>query len=152
MGRRPGWQSSIWRRWYTEPDGWNSDEGRKARTTYVGARTRKELRRYLATRDVAKPHDPLFISELAGKRLTVDGLVQLMGRLQERSGVSACTCHTFRRTFALNCLRNSMNIYVVLARLMGHADITILRQYLPLLEADLQDAQARFGTVDNLMG
>ena len=39
-----------------------------------------------------------------------------------------------------------MNIYV-LARLMGHADINILRQYLPLLEGDLQEAHARFGAV-----
>ncbi|MCC6167436.1 MAG: tyrosine-type recombinase/integrase [Caldilineaceae bacterium] len=126
-------------------------KGQKARTTYIGARTRKELRRYLATRPKAKPHAPLFLSELTGGRLTVDGLVQVMGRLQERSGVSTCTCHTFRRTFALNCLRNGMNIYV-LARLMGHADITILRQYLPLVEDDLQEAHARFGAVDNLLG
>ena len=46
---------------------------------------------------------------------------------------------TLRRTFALSCLHNGMNIYV-LARLMGHADITILRQYLPLIEGDLQEA------------
>jgi hypothetical protein len=44
-----------------------------------------------------------------------------------------------------------MNIDV-LARLMGHADITILRQYLPLLAGDLQEAHARFGAVDNLFG
>ena len=62
-----------------------------------------------------------------------------------------CTCHTFRCTFALSCLRNGMNIDV-LARLMGHADITILRQYLPLLEGDLQEAHARFGAMDNLFG
>jgi site-specific recombinase XerD len=39
--------------------------------------------------------------------------------------VATCTAHTIRRTFALNCLRNGMNAYV-LARLMGHADITSL--------------------------
>ncbi len=75
----------------------------------------------------------------------------MMARLQQRSGVATCTCHTFRRTFAINCLRNGMNIYV-LARLMGHADITVLRQYLPLIEDDLQEAHARFGAVDNLLG
>ena len=94
-------------------------------------------------------HEPVFISERHKGRLRVDSVVQMMGRLQEKSGVTHCTCHTFRRTFAISCLRNGMNIYV-LARLMGHADITILRQYLPLLEGDLQDAHARFGAVDNL--
>jgi site-specific recombinase XerD len=44
-----------------------------------------------------------------------------------------------------------MNIYV-LARLMGHADISILRQYLALVEADLQDAHKQYGAVDALVG
>lgn len=124
-------------------------KGQKSRTTYVGARTRKQLRRYLGERGDPKPDAPLFASGATGRHLRVDGMVQLMQRLQERSGVRHCTCHTFRRTFALNCLRNGMNIYV-LARLMGHADISILRQYLPLVEDDLQDAHARYGAVDHL--
>jgi hypothetical protein len=33
----------------------------------------------------------------------------------------------------------------------AYADIAILRQYLPLVENDLQEAHARFGTVDNLL-
>jgi site-specific recombinase XerD len=124
-------------------------KGQKARNTYIGARTRKQVKRYWAERGEVKADAPAFASELKGTRLRVDGLVQLMERLRERSGVPICTAHTFRRTFAINCLRNGMNVYI-LARLMGHADITILRQYLPLLEADLQDAHARFGAVDNL--
>lgn len=125
-------------------------KGQKARNTYIGARTRKQLRRYWAERSDTRAHTPAFASEFQNGRLRVDGLVQVMGRLQERSGVKTCTAHTFRRTFAINCLRNGMNVYV-LARLMGHADITILRQYLPLLEADLQEAHKRFGAVDNLL-
>lgn len=124
-------------------------KGQKARNTYIGARTRKQLKRYWAERRDTRPHTPAFASEFKTGRLRVDGLVQLMERLQERSGVKTCTAHTFRRTFAINCLRNGMNVYV-LARLMGHADITILRQYLPLLEADLHEAHERFGAVDNL--
>lgn len=126
-------------------------KGQKGRTTYAGARTRKQLRRYFAERGTLKEREPVFVTERANKRMTLSGLIQIMGRLQERSGVATCTCHAFRRTFALNCLRNGMNIYV-LARLMGHADITILRQYLPLVEDDLQDAHARFGAVDHLLG
>lgn len=125
-------------------------KGQKGRTTYVGARTRKQLRRYFAERDALKGREAAFATEWAGKRMTLSGLIQVMGRLQVRSGVTICTCHTFRRTFALSCLRNGMNIYV-LARLMGHADITVLRHYLPLVEDDLQDAHARFGAVDNLL-
>ncbi len=126
-------------------------KGQKACTTYIGAHTRKQMRRYLAERGAVKPEAPAFASMANGNRMTLDGLVQVMGRLQQRSGISTCSCHTFRRTFALSCLRNGMNIYV-LARLMGHADITILRQYLDLIDDDLQEAHARFGAVDNLLG
>ena len=73
-----------------------------------------------------------------------------MERLRRRSGVAACKCHTFRRTFAITCLRNGMNIYV-LARLMGHVDITVLRHYLALVQEDLQEAHVRFGAVDHLL-
>ncbi len=82
--------------------------------------------------------------------MTVWGMTQMMARLRDRSGVKSCSCHTFRRTFALSCLRNGMNIYV-LARLMGHADISVLRQYLALVEDDLEQAHAKYGVVDNLM-
>lgn len=125
-------------------------KGQKGRTTYIGVHTRKQLRRYYAERGTLRERDPAFVSEMSGKRMTLSGLVQIMRRLQKCSGVPHCTCHTFRRTFALNCLRNGMNIYV-LARLMGHADITVLRQYLPFVEDDMQDAHARFGAVDNLL-
>lgn len=124
-------------------------KGQKGRTTYVGARTRKQLKRYWAGRGTLATDAPAIASETKGTRLRPDGLVQAMERLRRRSGVAACMAHAFRRTFALSCLRNGMNVYV-LARLMGHADITILRQYLPFVEADLQEAHARFGTVDHL--
>jgi site-specific recombinase XerD len=124
-------------------------KGQKERTTYVGAVTRKQLKRYFAARGVLKAHTPAFVADKSGDRLSLSGLVQLMDRLRTRSKIATCTCHTFRRTFAIMCLRNGMNIYV-LARLMGHADISILRQYLALVENDLQDAHARYGAVDSL--
>lgn len=128
-----------------------SGKGQKQRTCYIGVRTRKQLKRYVAGRDTQWGGQPLFASENTGEQLTVSGVVQLMERLRRRSGVVTCTAHTFRRTFALSCLRNGMNIYV-LARLMGHSDITVLRQYLALAEVDLQKAHKEFGAVDRMLG
>ena len=125
-------------------------KGQKQRTTYIGAITRKQLRRYLSGRDMYS-QSPLFASENTGEPLTLSGVVQLMKRLSRRSGVDICTAHTFRRTFAINCLRNGMNIYA-LARLMGHSDITVLRQYLALVDQDLQQAHQEFGAVDRMLG
>ena len=125
-------------------------KGQKQRTTYIGAITRKQLRRYLSGRDMYS-QSPLFASENTGEPLTLSGVVQLMKRLSRRSGVDICTAHTFRRTFAINCLRNGMNIYA-LARLMGHSDITVLRQYLALVDQDLAQAHQEFGAVDRMLG
>ena len=80
--------------------------------------------------------------------MAYDGLKQLIRRLRMASDVHF-SAHSLRRTFALNCLRNGMNIYV-LARLMGHADIAVLRVYLEILDIDLAHAHTLAGVVDNL--
>lgn len=126
-------------------------KGRKDRTTYLGVKSRRYLLRYYLCRQTPLAHAPLWLNEKTDEPLTVSGLNQLLKRLGWRAQIKHCSPHTFRRTFALWSLRNGMNIYV-LARLMGHADITVLRQYLPLIENDLQEAHAKFGAVDNLFG
>lgn len=123
-------------------------KGKKDRTTYVGARTRKALLRYLATRNNPASNAPLFLGRY-GERLTVSGMVQLMDRLRERSGVANLNCHTFRRTMAINAVRNGMNVHV-LARMLGHADIQMLRRYLDINVDDLADAHREHGPVDNM--
>lgn len=124
-------------------------KGQKDRTTYIGAKTRKQLKRYLMERTDAGKTDPLFIGEKVQNRITYSGLQQLMSRLRKASGVKNLTAHALRRTFAITCLRNHMNIYV-LARLMGHTDLTILKQYLDMVKDDLQTAHEESGPVDNL--
>ncbi len=114
-------------------------KGGKARLTYMDAASRKAVRLYLLTRKGAKPTHPLFAStQRRNSPLNGQSLAHLMMRLQQASGVHV-TAHGLRRTFALRALRAGVNIHV-LARLMGHADIGILRQYLPLSEHDLTDA------------
>jgi site-specific recombinase XerD len=43
-----------------------------------------------------------------------------------------------------------MNIYA-LQRVMGHADLAMLRRYLALVEQDLEDAHRKYGAVDNML-
>lgn len=126
-------------------------KGRKERVTYIGATTRRQVHRYLMREREGQPAPsaPLFIRQSAhGGRIAYDGLKQLFRRLSDASGVSF-SAHAFRRTFAINSLRNGMNIYV-LAQLMGHADISVLRAYLEILDDDLRTAHERAGVVDNL--
>lgn len=123
-------------------------KGQKRAPGLVGATTRKQLFYYFRERGRMRSDEPLFAT-YDGRRMKQDGLVKTFGRLQKASGVPKCRCHTFRRTFAITCLRNGMNVYV-LAKLMGHADITTLRHYLHLVEDDLRAAHLRYGTVDHL--
>jgi integrase/recombinase XerC len=125
-----------------------SGKGGKRRTAYVGAKTLRELRRYLKHRDTVAT-DPLFAA-LDGAPLDRYGLRGILRRRAKRAGVPAPPLHSFRRAFALASLRGGMDIYS-LQKLMGHASLTVLRQYLAQTEDDLQDAHRRAGPVDHLL-
>lgn len=124
-------------------------KGGKERTVYLGNKSRKALLRYFLERGQPDADKAVWINVRFGTRLTDSGLRQLLERLGLRAGVAHCHPHTFRRTFALWSLRNGMSLYH-LQRLMGHTDIAVLRQYLALVEADLQGAHAQYGAVDNM--
>lgn len=126
-------------------------KGQKGRITYIGPKTRKQLLKYFIKERGGTPADrqPVFVTQNDNAtRLDYEGLKQLFRRLKEETEIQF-SAHSFRRTFAINSLRNGMNIYV-LARLMGHVDITVLRVYLAITEVDLQAAHQQFGVVDNL--
>lgn len=120
----------------------------KDRITFVGATVRKAIKLYLMERDRPEVREPLFVSERTGERLTYFGLAQVIKDLRTNAGVSF-SAHTCRRTFAINMLRGGCNIFV-LAKLMGHADITVLKGYLDIVRDDLQSAHEKFGPVDNM--
>ena len=106
--------------------------------------------RYYGQRGTPEPNKPVWVAERKPhNRLTYFGLAQLMRKLESRAGVPHCAAHAFRRTFAINCLRNGMDIYS-LARLMGHEDIETLKPYLELVEVDAEQAHRQYGVVDNL--
>lgn len=127
-------------------------KGRKERHVYLGHRALKALLRYYIERGRPAPTEAVWISLRGEPRpLTYNGLRLMLTRLGKSAGVDNCSPHSFRRTFALWALRSGMNIYE-LQRLMGHADIQILRRYLALVEHDLASAHKRSGPVDNILG
>lgn len=125
-------------------------KGRKQRLTFLGARTRKALLKYLIERGSPRPEEPLWLSHKTGDRITDAGLRLLCRRLGQAAGVAHCHPHTFRRTFALWSLRSGMNIYA-LQQLMGHSDLQILRRYLALVDEDLKEAHRKYGAVDSML-
>ncbi|MCC7354537.1 MAG: site-specific integrase, partial [Anaerolineae bacterium] len=125
-------------------------KGRKDRVTFLGAKARRALLRYIIARGDVLPAAPLWVREDTGERWDYDAFHYRLRLLGEKAGVKHCTPHTFRRTCALWSLRAGMNIYA-LQQLMGHSDLTILRRYLALVEEDLEEAHRKHGAVDNML-
>ena len=122
-------------------------KGGKDRMVYLGGKAHRALVRYWNTRDDLLDGAPCWMDS-HGKGLQYWGLRQLFYRLEVRSGVHI-TAHAFRRTFAIEMLRNGCDVYS-LQRLMGHADLTVLRRYLDLVESDLEKAHRKSSPVDNM--
>ncbi len=125
-------------------------KGRKSRAVYVGKRTRRALQAYLRQRrkQGLGEEAPLWVQR-SGERLSKSGIRQVVRRAAKRAGVPEPGMHAFRRAFAVNSLRNGMDL-VTLQRLMGHADLSTLNRYLALVDEDLRRAQARHGVVDSM--
>lgn len=123
--------------------------GGKMRSVFLGSKCKREMTRYLRCRRGSQPGDALWVTG-EGKRLTYSGLREIVRRLSGRAGVDCPSLHSFRRAFALACLRGGMDL-ISLQRLMGHADLTVLRRYLNQTVDDLALAHQRCGPVDTLL-
>lgn len=121
-------------------------KGRKPRMVYLGQKSRKAVRAYLKVRN--DDSDALWVSDV-GERLTYWGLRSIIRRRAVEAGIKEPPClHSFRRAFALNCLRNGMDIFS-LQLLMGHSDLQVLRRYLKQTDQDTDEAHRKGGPVDN---
>lgn len=127
-----------------------SGKGDKDRIVYAGSKTLRALLRYYAERGQPEAREALWLAERAPHPpLAYRGLAHLLERIAAATNTPNLTAHALRRTYAINALRNGMNIYA-LQRLMGHEDISVLRHYLALVETDLAAASRAHGVVDNL--
>ena len=111
-------------------------KGQKQRLIRVGGKARSAILRMLSYRSRPKPNDPLWIGyDIQGResgRLTMHGMQTMIVRLGRRAHVQPCAPHRFRRTFALWCLRDGMDLYS-LRMLMGHSTLAVLQRYLALV-------------------
>jgi len=120
-------------------------KGGKPRLVCIGKKTRKAIRQYLRIR--GGTNRAVWVTK-DGERLTYWGLNQILRRRAARAGIDKPGLHDFRRAFALNCLRAGLDVYS-LQRLMGHADLQVLRRYLAQTDTDIQEAFAKASPVDN---
>jgi integrase/recombinase XerD len=120
-----------------------SGKGGKGRTVFFGAKTQKATGAVLSGAP-ARARCPCLWVDFRGVAHVAKAAGQAGGRearaIRTRSGARVL----------LWCLRAGMDVHR-LARLLGHADIAILRQYLDLVDDDVRAAHAAFGAVDNFL-
>ena len=122
-------------------------KGSKPRTVFLGKASRKALRAYLRQR---KDHHPALWVNDDGDRLEYGGLRAILRRRAKQAGVDAPSLHAFRRAFAINMLRAGVDVFS-LQKLMGHADLQVLRRYLAQSTEDIARAHRTGSPVDNAM-
>ena len=122
-------------------------KGNKPRTVFLGKKARRALRAYLRERrDICKA---LWVTR-SGERLTYWGLRQVIRRKAQEANIPVPSLHDFRRAFALESLRNGADVYS-LQKLMGHADLQVLRRYLAQTTNDIRVAHEQSSPVDNFL-
>lgn len=124
-------------------------KGRKERFVRVGKESQKAILRYLLMRKDKLPW--LWVSD-KGDPIKARGIQSLIKRLGKRAGITDARCspHTFRHSFAVNCLRNGMGEFN-LQSLLGHTTLQMTRRYVQTFGvSDALSAHERASPVDNM--
>jgi site-specific recombinase XerD len=121
-------------------------KGDKRRVVFLGAKSRRELARYLRHRPHAKASEPLWTTS-EGERLQRWGLTAVLRRRQQLAGVEEHRPHSFRRAFALLAKRGGADLLSI-QQLLGHSDLRVTRLYLDQQEDDLREEHRKGGPVD----
>lgn len=126
-----------------------SGKGRIPRHVFIGNNTRRAIRVYLSHLKSYQKDDPLWIKK-NGKGLVYSSIRQVVRRLAGKAGVPEPGLHDFRRAFAVNSLRNGMDV-LTLQRLLGHKDLRVIHKYVALVTDDLKKSHTQYGVVDKLL-
>jgi len=121
-------------------------KSKKFRHVFLGKKTRKALRKYLNHKKDCE--GPLWTHK-NNDRLEYLGLRAIIRKRSLIAKVKVPSIHSFRRFFALECLRNGMDIFS-LQVLMGHSDLQILKRYLKQTDGDIRAAHNEAGPIDNI--
>ena len=124
-------------------------KGSKQRTVRVGAKARGAIVKMLGLRNGVTDDEPLWATR-GSTALSIHGLQTMLHRLGRRVDVMPCAPHKFRRTFALWCLRDGMDLHS-LRMLMGHSTLDVLQRYLALAGEDVERAHKAHSPADKLL-
>jgi len=126
---------------------YRSGKKSRPRTVFISKRTAYQLHLYLNERERPHPSEPLFLSRQRNP-MDKDSIGSLLSNLGKRAGVPKTHPHRFRHTFAIEFLRNGGDVFT-LQRLLGHNSLDMVKRYLNISAADIENAHRLASPVDN---
>jgi site-specific recombinase XerD len=123
-------------------------KGSKERFVYLGKSTKRALWRYisLARAEPVLGAENVFPSE-DGRPIPQRYLAHILAKVSKWGGVAKVHPHRFRRTAAIQFLRNGGNIFA-LQKLLGHETLDMVRYYVELASDDVAVAHQQASPVD----
>lgn len=118
----------------------------KGRHLYLGGTAREALWHYLTTRKKDYKDQPLFKTMQRGA-LDRHAVGRLLDEMGKRAGVPNCHPHKFRHTYAIEALRNGMDIFTLKTN-MGHSSFQMVNYYLSIAQSDQKAAQEKNSPAD----
>lgn len=116
-------------------------KGSKQRKVFVDDICLMYLKEYLETR--TDNFEALFINAINTKRLSANGLRNILKRIEKASGVSNVHPHRFRRTFATGLVKRGMKIEEV-AAILGHTKLDTTMRYVVLDTDEVHSSYNKF--------
>lgn len=93
---------------------------------------------------VVRSEGEYFFSSLAGSRVNIRYIQDMVGRYRKRSAIDKnVTPHTLRHTFATEFYRQTKDIET-LRKILGHSDISTTQIYVTLANIDVENAMNGF--------
>jgi site-specific recombinase XerD len=103
--------------------------GRDRLAVVVDEETVRVQREYLEARAQIETRSPALFLNSSGKRLTTQGIANVITQLREKAGIERhVTPHMLRHTVATLLLRNGVDIRIV-QEFLGHASIATTQRY-----------------------
>ena len=124
-------------------------KGSKERLVCFTEKTANLLRKYIEERPQVKVGE-VFLNLQTGRPLTGNGLGQLVSKYGRRAGIH-CYPHLLRHTFATRYLVNGDEKNLIsLQKLLGHATLDMVRQYVNMLPVDVETQYKKFSPLNGL--
>ena len=125
-------------------------KGNKERRVPFGLGVKKALNAYLLRRPEIPNQDLLFVTQYgdsAGKHC----VQLLLKRRAEQARITSvrASAHTYRHTFAKSYLLNGGDVFS-LQKILGHTTMEMVRNYVNLVNHEVQTLHARFSPVDRM--